>query len=95
MVFAKKMREAGYVTMLDPCQKRYGKRFGVLLYLVALSGDTFWTGAILAALGMFLSASNDLSSGINDETSPDFNVVIAYMGMPYLYSVCPFKCVEE
>ena len=61
MVFAKKMREAGYVTMLDPCQKRYGKRFGVLLYLAALSSDTFWTGAILAALGKLLSALHNLS----------------------------------
>ena len=45
------MREAGYVTMLDPIQRKYGQRMGGLLYLPALSGDLFWSAAILSALG--------------------------------------------
>ena len=49
--FAKKMREAGYVTMLDPLQQKYGERMGGLLYIPALSGDVFWSAAILSALG--------------------------------------------
>ena len=45
------MREAGYVTMLDPLQQKYGERMGGLLYIPALSGDVFWSAAILSALG--------------------------------------------
>ncbi|ELU16697.1 hypothetical protein CAPTEDRAFT_113629 [Capitella teleta] len=55
ILFAKKMREAGYVTMLDPFQEKYGSVMAALLYLPALLGDIFWTGAILSALGASLS----------------------------------------
>ena len=41
----------GYVTMLDPFQYKLGRRMGGLLYLPALSGELFWSGAVLAALG--------------------------------------------
>ena len=49
--FAKKMRQAGYVTMLDPFEKKYGQVMGALLYIPALMGETFWSAAILSALG--------------------------------------------
>ena len=49
--FAKKMREAKYVTMLDPLQRKFGKRWGAMLYLPALAGETLWSAAILGALG--------------------------------------------
>ena len=45
------MREQGYVTMLDPFQKKYGDVMTALLYLPPLAGDIFWSGAILSALG--------------------------------------------
>ena len=51
--FAKRMRSQGYVTMIDPLSKKYGERMGGLLYIPALLGEVFWSGAILAALGMF------------------------------------------
>lgn len=51
MFFAKKMRKAGYVTMLDPLQDAFGKRMGGLLYFPAFMGETFWSAAILSALG--------------------------------------------
>lgn len=51
LFFAKKMREAGYVTMLDPFQQKFGERMGGLLFIPALSGEIFWSAAILAALG--------------------------------------------
>ncbi|CAB3406317.1 unnamed protein product [Caenorhabditis bovis] len=54
-LFAKKMREEGYITMLDPFQNKYGQRIGGLMYLPALLGETFWTAAILSALGATLS----------------------------------------
>ena len=49
--FANKMRSAGYVTMLDPFQRKYGERMGGLLYIPALLGEVFWSAAILSALG--------------------------------------------
>ena len=51
VIFAKKMREAGYVTMLDPFQERYGRLLTGLIYIPALLGEIFWSAAILAALG--------------------------------------------
>jgi len=37
--------------MLDPLQRKLGKRMGGLLYLPALCGELFWSAAVLAALG--------------------------------------------
>ncbi|XP_071946763.1 high-affinity choline transporter 1-like isoform X2 [Antedon mediterranea] len=59
--FAKKMRESGYVTMLDPFQKKFGKRMGGMLFLPALSGELFWSSAILAALGSTFSVILDIN----------------------------------
>ncbi|XP_037069019.1 high-affinity choline transporter 1-like [Pollicipes pollicipes] len=49
--FAKKMREEGYTTMLDPLQNRLGRVMGGILFLPALMGELFWSAAILGALG--------------------------------------------
>ena len=54
LFFANKMRSEGYVTMLDPFQRKYGERMGGLLYIPALLGEVFWSAAILAALGKYL-----------------------------------------
>jgi high affinity choline transporter 7 len=51
LLFVRQMREARYVTMLDPLQQKYGNRIGGLMYVPALCGDIFWTGSILNALG--------------------------------------------
>ncbi|CAM1331903.1 Uncharacterised protein r2_g4077 [Pycnogonum litorale] len=53
--FATKMRQQGYVTMLDPFQDTLGDRMGGLLFLPALCGELFWSAAILSALGATLS----------------------------------------
>ncbi|XP_043211527.1 high-affinity choline transporter 1-like isoform X1 [Amphibalanus amphitrite] len=53
--FANKMREEGYVTMLDPFQEVFGGRMGGLLFIPALLGEVFWSAATLAALGATLS----------------------------------------
>jgi len=55
LFFANKMRSQGYVTMLDPFQRKYGERMGGLLYIPALMGEVFWSAAILAALGILTS----------------------------------------
>jgi len=52
MLFANKMREQGYVTMLDPFQDAFGERMGGMLFIPALCGEVFWSAATLAALGM-------------------------------------------
>ena len=41
----------GYVTMLDPIQRKLGENMGALLYLPALMAELFWSAAILSALG--------------------------------------------
>ncbi|WP_236976051.1 sodium:solute symporter family protein [Membranihabitans maritimus] len=51
LFFARKMRRMGFRTMLDPIQQRYGKKVSALLTLPAISGELFWTSAILTALG--------------------------------------------
>lgn len=51
LFFARVMRRHGFTTMLDPLEARFGKRIAAVLYLPALSGEVFWTGAILTALG--------------------------------------------
>jgi len=55
VLFAKRMREEGYVTMLDPFQLKYGQRVGGLMFIPALLGEVFWSAAILSALGATLS----------------------------------------
>ncbi|KAK0058927.1 high-affinity choline transporter 1, partial [Biomphalaria pfeifferi] len=60
LFFANRMRTQGYVTMLDPFQIKFGERMGGLLFIPALLGEVFWTGAILAALGSTLSVIMEL-----------------------------------
>ena len=58
MLFARRMRREGYVTMIDPFQKQYGERMGGLLFIPALLGEIFWTAAILSALGLIFLQIN-------------------------------------
>ncbi|KAJ8675738.1 hypothetical protein QAD02_011524, partial [Eretmocerus hayati] len=55
LLFAKPMRKAEYVTMLDPLQQQYGARVGSLMFVPALAGELFWCAALLKALGSSLS----------------------------------------
>ena len=50
--FARRMRQNGYATIIDPFQQKYGDPMGGLLYIPALMGDLFVVAAILGALGM-------------------------------------------
>lgn len=52
-MYAKRMREKKYITMLDPIQKSFGQLATLLVYVASLWGDLFWTAAILSALGKF------------------------------------------
>ncbi|MDF1666398.1 MAG: sodium:solute symporter family protein [Planctomycetota bacterium] len=51
LFFAKKMRRYQFRTMLDPLAQRYGEKTASLFFLPALTGEVFWTAAILSALG--------------------------------------------
>ena len=51
LLFARKMRRYEFKTMLDPLAQRFGNRMGAVLFLPALTGEIFWTAAILTALG--------------------------------------------
>lgn len=79
------MREREYVTMLDPFQEKYGARMGGLLYLPALMGEIFWSGAILSALGATVS----VVLGLDRLTSVIASACIAifYTLLGGLYSV--------
>ena len=44
--------------MLDPFQQRFGTRWGGVLFFPALLGETFWSAAILNALGATLSGTD-------------------------------------
>nr|CAD7265800.1 unnamed protein product [Timema shepardi] len=85
LLFIKPMREAEYVTMLDPFQVKYGPRVGALLFLPALLGDLFWVGAILNALGSSLTVILE----INITTSVIVSTIFAasYTMVGGLYSV--------
>ena len=48
--FAKKMRDARYVTMIDPFTTKYGK-WGALQALPSAMSEVFWSASILGALG--------------------------------------------
>ncbi|XP_060526404.1 high-affinity choline transporter 1 [Cylas formicarius] len=71
--FANKMRQQGYITMLDPLQDSFGERMGGLLFLPALCGEVFWAAGILAALGATLSVIIDM----DHRTSVIFSACIA------------------
>lgn len=85
LFYARRMRRYRFRTMLDPLERRYGKRAAALFFLPALTGEIFWTGAILTALGTTFGTVFGL------ETNPAIIisalVAIAYTAMGGLWSV--------
>eukprot|EP00127_Corallochytrium_limacisporum_P006532 Clim_evm4s230 gene=Clim_evmTU4s230 len=83
--YAGKMRSAGYMTMLDPFVHRFGDGMAGLLFIPAVLGETFWSAAILNALGATVSVIIEL----NRETSVIVSAAIAlcYTMVGGLYSV--------
>ncbi len=66
LFFAGTMRRHKFKTLLDPLHQRFGKRMSTLLYLPALTGELFWTAAILTALGATFATimGIDIKTGI-------------------------------
>ena len=87
------MRSKNYVTMLDPFQEKYGSRMGGLMYIPALLGEIFWSGAILAALGASIVVVIDV---IDNTTAVTVSAAIAvcYTFVGGLYSVAYTDVVQ-
>jgi solute carrier family 5 (high affinity choline transporter), member 7 len=92
VLFAKKMRREGYVTMLDPFQRQYGSRMGGLLFIPALLGEIFWSAAILSALGATISVIIQVDNTISIVISAV--VVVIYTLFGGLYSVAYTDVVQ-
>ncbi|KAI5702697.1 hypothetical protein M8J75_003151 [Diaphorina citri] len=85
LIFAKPMRDAGYITMLDPFQKTYGRRIGGLLFLPALLGDMLYLSSVLSSLGVSLKVILGISDYLSVTISTMF--AVAYTISGGLYSV--------
>ena len=51
MFYARRMREHGFTTLIDPLEDRYGKKTAALLMIPAVLAELFWSAAVLVALG--------------------------------------------
>ena len=85
LFFARTMRRRRYRTMLDPLAERYGKKLTAVLFLPALTGELFWTSAILTALGATFSTvlGIDLTPAILLSAA----IAVAYTALGGLYAV--------
>jgi high affinity choline transporter 7 len=92
LFFARKMRRAGYTTLLDPIRERFGRRMTTLLFLPALSGELFWTSAILTALGTTFGTVLGLDSSTAIILSS--LVAIAYTSLGGLWAVAITDLVQ-
>ncbi|MEO0790162.1 MAG: sodium:solute symporter family protein [Bacteroidota bacterium] len=92
LFFARIMRRRQYTTMLDPLAERYGKRMTALLFLPALTGELFWTAAILTALG----ATFGTVLGIELHLAIGLSAVIAvaYTAMGGLWAVAMTDVIQ-
>jgi high affinity choline transporter 7 len=85
LIFARPMRRRGYTTLLDPIAERFGKKTSWIFYIPALTGDLFWSAAILTALGTTFGTILGLDSGPAILISA--GVVITYTWFGGLWSV--------
>lgn len=92
ILFARRMRREGYVTMIDPFQRKYGERMGGLLFIPALLGEIFWSAAILSALGSTISVIMQLDNNTSIVVSAI--VVVVYTLFGGLYSVAYTDVVQ-
>ena len=92
LFFAKKMRRHRFRTMLDPLEQRYGSRVAALFFLPALTGELFWTAAILSALG----STFGVVLGLDFQTSiiASALVAIAYTALGGLWAVALTDVVQ-
>ncbi len=92
LFFARKMRTYGFKTMLDPLAQRYGKRMAAVLFIPALSGEIFWTAAILTALGTTFSVV--LGMDLQPAIIISAVIAIAYTAIGGLWAVALTDVVQ-
>uniref|UniRef100_A0A0X3PQM0 High-affinity choline transporter 1 n=1 Tax=Schistocephalus solidus TaxID=70667 RepID=A0A0X3PQM0_SCHSO len=92
LFFANKMRSFGYVTMLDPLQKKYGEVMCGLLFIPALLGEIFWSAATLSALGATIAVVIGLDNTTSVITSTCIALIYTIFGG--LYSVAYTDVVQ-
>lgn len=85
LFFARPMRRHDFRTMLDPLERRFGKKMAALLYLPALTGELFWTAAILTALGTTFGTV--LNLGMAPAILLSAFVAVAYTALGGLWAV--------
>ncbi|MBB4079359.1 high affinity choline transporter 7 [Lewinella aquimaris] len=92
LFFARTMRRRRYRTMLDPLTERYGERFTAVLFLPALTGELFWTAAILTALGATFGTvlGIDLTTAILLSAT----IAVAYTALGGLWAVAMTDVVQ-
>jgi len=89
--FARKMREAEYVTMIDPFTQKYGK-WGALQALPAAVSEIFWSASILGALGSTLQVILSLEEKVSIIVSAV--IALAYTLLGGLISVAYTDVVQ-
>lgn len=91
-LFARPMREAGFATMIDPFDRRFGRTWAAMLLLPALFAELFWSGALLVALGSTFSVllHLDLTTAIVVSAA----VVTAYTMFGGMWSVAYTDVVQ-
>lgn len=85
LFFAKKMRRYRFQTMLDPLEQRFGKQMSALLFIPALTGEIFWSAAILTALGTTFGTVLGLDT--NTAIILSACIAIAYTALGGLWAV--------
>ncbi len=50
-IFARRMRQLEYVTLIDPLVARFGRRWSVVLAVPAMLGELLWSAELLVAIG--------------------------------------------
>lgn len=92
LLFARKMRNYEFKTMLDPLEQRFGKRMAAVLFLPALTGEIFWTSAILTALGTTFSTV--LGLDFTSSIILSAGVAVAYTALGGLWAVALTDIVQ-
>ena len=90
--FAPMMRRHGFTTMLDPLDDRFGRGPAAILYLPALTGEIFWSAAILTALGTTFATILDLDVSTSIVLSA--GVTVAYTMLGGLWAVALTDVVQ-
>jgi len=80
LIFIKPMRDANYITLLDPFQFSYGYKYGATLIFPALFSEFFWLASVLNALGTALMVILELDDYICVIVSATFAALYTVVG---------------